>query len=87
MTQIFLILAIIFVVSTLYFNISNRIISKRERKEDVERCEKTNDFQEQLKSLTVRMGELMTDLRNYQLAYSELKRKYDEEIAKKETSK
>ena len=78
MTQIFLILAIIFVVSTLYFNISNRIISKRERKDDIKRYEKSNDHEEQLKMLTVRLGEMTTDLRNYQIAYSELKKKYDE---------
>ena len=80
MTQIFLILAIIFVVSTLYFNISNRIISKRERKDDIKRYEKSNDFEEQVKVLTTRLGEITTDLRNYQIAYCELKKKYDELI-------
>ena len=80
MTQIFLVLAIIFVISSLYFNISGRIISKHERKEDIERYNRTNNFEEQLKTLTVRLGEITTDLHNYQIAYSELKKKYDELI-------
>jgi predicted nucleic acid-binding Zn-ribbon protein len=54
-------LAFVYVVSSLYFSISGRILArKREKKED-ERCEKQLDFEDQIKVLTQRLGAITTE--------------------------
>ena len=76
--------AIIYVVSSLYFSISGRILTKkREQKED-EKFEKQMDVENQLKVLTTRIGEVssenkrLSDLVRFWMASSnEFKQKYD----------
>lgn len=52
---------VVYVLSSLYFSISGRILArKREKKED-ERCEKQLDFEDQVKVLTKRIGEIATE--------------------------
>lgn len=54
-------LAFVYVVSSLYFSISGRILArKREKKED-ERCEKQLDFEDQIKVLTQRLGAITAE--------------------------
>ena len=54
-------LAFVYVISSLYFSISGRILArKREKKED-ERCEKQLDFEDQIKVLTNRIGAITTE--------------------------
>lgn len=51
----------VYVVSSLYFSISGRILArKREKKED-ERCEKQLDFEDQIKVLTQRLGAITAE--------------------------
>lgn len=51
----------VYVVSSLYFSISGRILArKREKKED-ERCEKQLDFEDQIKVLTQRIGAITAE--------------------------
>ena len=54
-------LALVYVVFSLYFSISGRILArKREKKED-ERCEKQLDFEDQIKVLTQRLGAITAE--------------------------
>lgn len=80
----------IYVLSSLYFGITGRIQNNRmkkqrdeERKEDLERADKSLQWEEQMKVLTKRMGELATenqrvmDLnRKWQAAYHSLFEQY-----------
>ena len=81
----------VYVLSSLYFAISGRILSKKTRKEDMELADKSLQWEEQLKVLTKRLGEISTENqrladtnRHWQTAYSETyhelqeyKKKYD----------
>ena len=80
----------VYVLSSLYFGISGRILTKRARKEDVERRNKDEEYESQLSVLTKRVGEIATenhnlskDLRAWKEAYIELQSEYD--ALKKET--
>lgn len=79
------------VLGGLYFAITGRILNKKSRKEDMELADKSLQWEEQLKVLTNRMGQLATDNqrladanRQWQAAYSDIyhelqeyKKKYD----------
>ena len=80
----------VYVLSSLYFAISGRILAIRERKENNERRNKDEEYESQLNVLTKRVGEIATenhnlnaDLRAWQEAYAKLKS--ENESLKKET--
>lgn len=84
----------VYVLSSLYFGISGRILTIRDRKEDLERRNKDEDYESQLNVLTKRVGEIATEnhnlnmnLREWQAAYSQLKKENDELKKKFEESK
>lgn len=69
----------VYVLSSLYFAISGRILNKKSRKEDLERADKSLQWEEQLKVLTKRLGEISTENqrlvdtnRQWQTAYGEI---------------
>ena len=82
----------VYVLSSLYFGITGRIQNNRmkkqrenERKEDLERADKSLQCEEQLKVLTNRMGQLATENqrladtnRQWQSAYSDIYRELQE---------
>ena len=82
----------VYVLSSLYFGITGRIQNNRmkkqrenERKEDLERADKSLQWEEQLKVLTNRMGQLVTENqrladtnRQWQSAYSDIYRELQE---------
>lgn len=79
----------VYVLSSLYFAISGRILAIKDRKEDLERRNKDEEYENQLNILTKRVGEVATEnhdlninLREWQVAYSQLK-KENEELKKK----
>lgn len=79
------------VLGSLYFAITGRILNKKSRKEDMELADKSLQWEEQLKVLTKRLGEISTDNqrladtnRHWQAAYNkiycelqEYKKKYE----------
>lgn len=84
----------VYVLSSLYFGISGRILNTRYRKEDNERRNKDEEYESQLNVLTKRVGEIATEnhnlntnLREWQVAYSQLKKENDELKKKFEESK
>ena len=86
---ILLIAVCVYVLSSLYFAISGRILTIKDRKEDLERRNKDEEYENQLNILTKRVGEIATEnhnlnmnLREWQAAYSQLK-KENEELKKK----
>ena len=82
----------VYVLAYLIFVITGRINSRKERKEDVARADKSLEWEEQLKVLTKRLGEISTENqrlmdgnRQYAAAYSKIyyelqdyKKKYGE---------
>ena len=75
----------VYVLSSLYFTISGRILAIKDRKEDLERRNKDEEYENQLNILTKRVGEVGTEnhnlnmnLREWQAAYSQLKKENDE---------
>ena len=75
----------VYVLSNLYFAISGRILAKKGRKEDLERMNKDEEYENQLEILAKRVGEVGTEnhnltmnLQEYQTAYSQLKKEYEE---------
>ena len=75
----------VYVLSNLYFAISGRILTIKVRKEDLERRNKDEEYESQLSILTKRVGEVGTEnhnlnmnLREYQVAYAQLKKEYEE---------
>lgn len=79
----------VYVLSSLYFSISGRILAIKDRKEDLERRNKDEEYENQLNILIKRVGEIGTEnhnltmnLREYQTAYYQLK-KENEELRKK----
>jgi len=58
---IIVILAIIYVVASLYFSISGRILAIRKDEKDDERFRSQMNFEDQVKVLTNRLGEIMTE--------------------------
>ena len=82
----------VYTLGSLYFAITGRIKNNRmkkqrdnERKEDLERADKSLQWEEQLKVLTNRMGQLATENqrladtnRQWQAAYSEIYRELQE---------
>ena len=82
----------VYTLGSLYFAITGRIQNNRmkkqrenERKEDLERADKSLQWEEQLKVLTNRMGQLATENqrladtnRQWQAAYSEIYRELQE---------
>ena len=75
----------IHVLGGLYFAITGRILNKKSRKEDMELADKSLQWEEQLKVLTNRMGQLATDNqrladanRQWQAAYSDIYRELQE---------
>ena len=84
----------VYVLSSLYFAISGRILAIKDRKEDLERRNKDEEYENQLNILTKRVGEVGTEnhnlnmnLREWQAAYSQLKKENDELKKKFEESK
>lgn len=84
----------VYVLSSLYFTISGRILAIKDRKEDLERRNKDAEYENQLNILTKRVGEVGTEnhnltmnLREYQTAYYQLKKENDELKKKFEESK
>ena len=55
------ILATVYVVSSLYFAITGRILNKRQEKKNDEKFNKEMDFKDQVNILTNRLGEVMTE--------------------------
>lgn len=79
----------VYVLSNLYFAISGRILAIKDRKEDLERRNKDEEYENQLNILTKRVGEVATEnhnltmnLQEYQIAYAQVK-KENEELKKK----
>ena len=79
----------VYVLSNLYFSISGRILAIKGRKEDLERRDKDEEYENQLKILAKRVGEVGTEnhdlnmnLKEYQTAYYQLKTE-NEELKKK----
>jgi hypothetical protein len=84
----------VYVLSSLYFGITGRILNKKSRKEDLERADKSLQWEEQLKVLTKRLGEISTENqrladtnRQWQTAYGEIyhelheyKKKYEPDV-------
>lgn len=73
------------VLGGLYFAITGRILNKKSRKEDMELADKSLQWEEQLKVLTNRMGQLATENqrladtnRQWQAAYSDIYRELQE---------
>ena len=84
----------VYVLSSLYFAISGRILAKKGRKEDLERMNKDEEYENQLEILAKRVGEVATEnhnltmnLQEYQTAYYQLKRENEELKKKLEESK
>lgn len=79
----------VYVLSNLYFAISGRILAIKDRKEDLERRNKDEEYENQLNILTKRVGEVVTEnhnltmnLQEYQVAYAQVKTE-NEELKKK----
>ena len=79
----------VYVLSNLYFAISGRILAIKGRKEDLERRNKDEEYENQLNILTKRVGEVVTEnhnltmnLKEYQVAYAQVKTE-NEELKKK----
>ena len=79
----------VYVLSNLYFTISGRILAIKGRKEDLERRNKDEEYENQLNILTKRVGEVATEnhnltmnLQEYQVAYAQVKAE-NEELKKK----
>lgn len=79
----------VYVLSNLYFAISGRILAIKGRKEDLERRNKDEEYENQLNILTKRVGEVATEnhnltmnLQEYQVAYAQVKTE-NEELKKK----
>ena len=79
----------VYVLSNLYFSISGRILAIKGRKEDLERRNKDEEYENQLEILAKRVGEVGTEnhnltmnLQEYQTAYYQLKTE-NEELKKK----
>lgn len=98
MGTVLVIAILIYVVSQIYFNIDSKIVNKKrydeglkrhneERAEDLTISDKTLTYEKEVEVLTVRMGELATDLRNWQIGYNDLKVKYDAKEAEIEEYK
>lgn len=62
------VLVTVYVVSSLYFAITGRILNKRQEKKNDEKFNKEMDFKNEVNVLTKRLGEVMTEntnLNNY----------------------
>lgn len=84
----------VYVLSSLYFAISGRILTIKDRKEDLERRNKDAEYENQLNILTKRVGEIGTDnhnlnndLRAWKEAYVKLQSEYETLKKKSEESK
>jgi predicted nuclease with TOPRIM domain len=80
----------VYVLSSLYFNISGRILTNRSNKEYIERRNKDEEYENNINVLTKRVGEIATenhnlnkDLRAWKEAYVKLQSEYED--LKKET--
>lgn len=74
----------VYVLTNLYFAISGRILAIKDRKEDLERRNKDEEYENQLNILTKRVGGIATenhnlnnDLRAWKEAYVKLQSEYD----------
>ena len=79
----------VYILSNLYFAISGRILAIKGRKEDLERRNKDEEYENQLNILAKRVGEVVTENHNltmnlkvYQTAYAQVKNE-NEELKKK----
>ena len=88
---IIVILAAVYVVSSLYFAISGRILVKRKDRKDDERYETQSSYEEQLKVLTTRVGEITTEndrlngvIRSWIAAAQDYKSQLNEALKEKE---
>ena len=55
------VLVTVYVVSSLYFAITGRILNKRQEKKNDEKFNKEMDFKNEVNMLTKRLGEVMTE--------------------------
>ena len=69
----------IYLITVIFFNITGRIISRKDRKEDVAHMKKSMEYEESIKVLTKRLGEISTENqrvsdenRKWRYAYNEL---------------
>ena len=88
---IIVILAAVYVVSSLYFAISGRILVKRKERKEDERYETQSSYEEQLKVLTTRVGEVVTEndrlngvIRSWIATAQDYKNQLDETMKEKE---
>ena len=79
----------VYILSNLYFAISGRILAIKGRKEDLERRNRDEEYENQLNILTKHVDEVVTEnhnltmnLQEYQVAYAQVK-KENEELKKK----
>ena len=79
----------VYILSNLYFAISGRILKIKNRKEDLERRNRDEEYENQLNILTKHVDEVVTEnhnltmnLQKYQVAYAQVK-KENEELKKK----
>ena len=77
---IFFVLLGVYVLSNLYFTISGRILAIKGRKEDLERRNRDEEYENQLNILTKRVGEVATEkqrltmnIQEYQVASGQVK--------------
>lgn len=81
---ILIILIAAYLVFNIYFSISDRVIRKKVREEDLEYADKNLQWEEQVKVLTKRLGEIASEnhtlganLKTWQDAYASLKKEND----------
>lgn len=89
------VLATVYVVSSLYFAITGRIINIKQEKKNDENIKKQMDFNDQINVLTNRLGEVMTEntklndvIKSWIASANDWKQRYmqlQQEISEKET--
>lgn len=84
MNTLFVILFAILVIAYLYFSISGRILSIKDRKTDEDRFKEQMQWEDQVRYLTTRISEIQTenvrlagDVRNWINNYNEIVFKYN----------
>ena len=84
-------LAIVYVLSFLYFSISGRILNQKQAEKDEERFQAQTQIDDQIKVLTNRLGEIATEndrlngvIRSWVAQANDYKRQLDEALKEKE---
>lgn len=88
---IIIILAIVYVVSSLYFTISGRILARKHEKKEDKRYEEQHNVEEQIAVLTQRLGAITTEndrlngvVRSWMAAANDYKQQLDTALKEKE---